>query len=892
MPGSDGRNIRFLRVTPISMNKLFWNSAFAAAMIWLATTGMASSQTTATAKFFPFVIPWDDSSAGTATDVSWLNHYPAGAGGYIVARDGHFYESKTGARVRFLGTNFTFESDFPSHEDAEKVAAHLAKLGINIVRIHHHDADYGELWDKRYPDHQHFDPGAIDRLDYLIYQLKLHGIYVDLNLHVSRQFTAADGFPAGVDDIKLDYDKRVDYFDPRMIALQKSFAHDYLSHVNPYTKLSYADDPCVAIIEINNENSLVSNAAEQEAAGLDDLPEPFRGELLSRWNAWLKSKYGDDAHLIRAWTAGAGTLGDSLIAAGSSWRLEQQGQAEAKHVFEAEGELLPLGDGPPAHFHVGSVDGTDWHVQASFAGLDLAEGKTYTVTFKARADQPRSMGVYAGLDVADWHHIGLDTTAQVGTDWQTYTYTFDAEDVVANHDRLVFLLGNQTGDVWLRDVQLRPGVDIDKMIDRSSLASSTIPMPAAATKAERADWVEFLADVERDYAAEMRSYVMHDLGAHANVICTQISWGNAEGLYREQFMDMADNHSYWQHPSFPGKPWDSKDWLVQNTPMTADMAGGGGGTLRSLAEYRVAGKPYTITEYNEPAPSDYRCETVPELAAFAAAQDWDGIFLFDWGSYGTGAANDKVQGYFSTGSDPARAAFLPSAALIFRGYELASNSQSATLTLPIQDSLSGKQIAAFWSAAGAANPDYLGSRLAVRLSTKAPTPSIAAELPSTDAPASFSEHGTDPAGAYFTCGSHAAIGYLGGKHIDLGDNRISVDPFGDNFCAVTIASRDTTEMSASVAGHQVLITIVGKVENNNMGWNANRTSVGDQWGDAPSMAEFVPATISIPAEAKATVYALDGTGKRTGTVASTYDRGRVSFRTDPAVQTIWYEVAW
>lgn len=230
--------------------------------------------------FFPFVIPWDDATSGTATDMSFLSPHPAGFDGYIVARDGHFFASKTRQRVRFLGTNFTFANDFPTHTDAEKVAAHLRKLGINIVRIHHHDADYGKLWDRKYPDHRHIDADARDRLDYLIYQLKRNGVYVDLNLHVSREFTQADGFPASIDQIK-DYDKRVDYFEPHMIALQKEFARDYLTHVNPYTHQSYCEDPCVALIEINNENSLVSDAGSRLAGALAELPEPFRGELVS-----------------------------------------------------------------------------------------------------------------------------------------------------------------------------------------------------------------------------------------------------------------------------------------------------------------------------------------------------------------------------------------------------------------------------------------------------------------------------------------------------------------------------------------------------------------------------------------------------------------------------------
>ena len=81
---------------------------------------------------------------------------------------------------------------------------------------------YGELgveelfiFDPRFKDMQHLDAGQLERLDYLVAQLKKNGIYVNINLHVARSFTAADGF---VDAGKLPpLGAVVNYFEPRMI---------------------------------------------------------------------------------------------------------------------------------------------------------------------------------------------------------------------------------------------------------------------------------------------------------------------------------------------------------------------------------------------------------------------------------------------------------------------------------------------------------------------------------------------------------------------------------------------------------------------------------------------------------------------------------------------------
>ena len=66
-------------------------------------------------------------------------------------------------------------------------------------------------------------------------------------------------------------------------------------------------------------------------------------------------------------------------------------------------------------------------------------------------------------------------------------------------------------------------------------------------------------------------------------------------------------------------------WDVKNEPMAGAPDGG---TLPGLAAQRVAGKPFLCTEYNHPAPNTYSAETFPLLCAFAALQDWDGVFAF------------------------------------------------------------------------------------------------------------------------------------------------------------------------------------------------------------------------------------------------------------------------
>ncbi|MBC8103933.1 MAG: carbohydrate binding domain-containing protein [Cytophagales bacterium] len=872
----------------------------AAALIALcgsaAAQGMPPAATPAKEGFFPFVIPWDDAASGaegSVTDVSYLNAKPAGLNGRIIVRNGHFVETKTGTRVRFLGTNFSFAANFPRHEDATKIAAHLAKLGINIVRIHHHDADYGLLWDKSQPNHQQIAPTSRDRLDFLIAELKKNGIYVNLNLHVSRKFTAADGFPASVEQIALAYDKRVDNYDRRMIELQKQFARDYLTHINPYTKQSYVADPCVAMVEINNENSLVDQAAENLSAGLSDLPEPFQGDLAALWNQWLRKKYRTDTALRDAWRAGVTPPGPSLVNGASRWILERQGSSVAALTSApatgAEVSATGPEAAPPVAATVRAVDGTDWHIQAQLTGLDLKEGANYTLRFRAKADTVRRLKINAGLDQADWRRVGMEADASLGTDWQTYQYTFAASQVVPGHSRIAFVLGDQIGTISLRDVSLRPGVDAALAAPAGSLTDATVRMPQTGTALVRRDWLHFLSDTERAYADEMRGYLKATLGVASPIIHSQISWGGAAGLYREAEMDFADNHAYWNHPNFPGRSWDPKNWTIANRPMVGDLATGGRGTLLGLAEYRVAGKPYTISEYNQPAPSDFQCEMVPEIAAFAAAQDWDALFLFDYGGYGAGAPSDRIQGFFGIGSNPAKAAFLPAAALLFREARIAPLTAAKTLDLTAAALRDGVPLAKLWLRAAPETPvERLGIRHSVRL---AATGRLAkGPAAHSGAAAASPVRVTNEAGGRFTVATGsvgASAGFLGGgSEVRLGSARIQVASFGNNFCALTLTPLDADTRSPSL-----LLTLVGKVENANMGWNGRRTSVGNQWGTGPSLAEFVPATVTVPAPPGSLVWALDATGRRSRAIPVTFAGGLLTFRTDAAARTVWYEIA-
>ena len=127
-----------------------------------------------------------------------------------------------------------------------------------------------------------------------------------------------------------------------------------------------------------------------------------------------------------------------------SWRLERLETAKAEMIPEGDAIVITIKE----------VSGTDWHVQAVQTGFNLAEGKDYVLSFKAKASSDRNVPVNAMVDQEDWHTIGLTETAEVTTEWKDFSYEFKTEKVAKDKNRISLILGGDKGKVWIKDVQL------------------------------------------------------------------------------------------------------------------------------------------------------------------------------------------------------------------------------------------------------------------------------------------------------------------------------------------------------------------------------------------------------------------------------------------------------
>ena len=91
-------------------------------------------------------------------------------------------------------------------------------------------------------------------------------------------------------------------------------------------------------------------------------------------------------------------------------------------------------------------------------------------------------------------------------------------------------------------------------------------------------------------------------------------------------MDVIDSHAYWQHPHFPRTPVGPG--RLDGQKPRHDRARPTAARSHASPSSASPGKPYICTEYNHAAPNTFAAETFPLICAYAALQDWDGVFAF------------------------------------------------------------------------------------------------------------------------------------------------------------------------------------------------------------------------------------------------------------------------
>ena len=246
-----------------------------------------------------------------------------------------------------------------------------------------------------------------------------------------------DGVDAEVNRLDWKAAHAVGFFHAPHMEAQKRHARQLLTHLNPYTKLTYAEDPAVALVEINNENGLIHTWMSGD---FDALPDVFAQDLRKQWNQWLGATICEHRSALQCLGARNEPLAAEMLAnAGFARNLEDW------NVEQHEGAAVDAAvEGGTAILRVRKPGSAGWHVQFNQSKLAVKKGAVYTVSFRAAADRDRKVSLCLMQAHEPWRDLGLRTNLALTKEPQPFVFTFIAtdDDAVA---RLSFADMNQEG---------------------------------------------------------------------------------------------------------------------------------------------------------------------------------------------------------------------------------------------------------------------------------------------------------------------------------------------------------------------------------------------------------------------------------------------------------------
>ena len=264
---------------------------------------------------------------GTALDFSELNgkRVPAGTYGRVIVNSAGklAFEKKPDETVRFFGMNFSpsywrLRAHTWTKQDIERLADAIAAQGYNLIRVHYlntyligykiHNRPHRTIAQAGLPQTAEeipFDPGNMDRFDYLVKCFKDRGIYLNIDLMNRPGYSMA--YLEGPDELT----KNQLMFDPKFRKHWEVAVNYLMNRENPYTGTKLKDEPAVAFVNFFNEQDFrLGNSKE-----IESFRKPF--------TAWLRAKYGTERALSKAWGADvtfekAGTVSESVLRSGGT----------------------------------------------------------------------------------------------------------------------------------------------------------------------------------------------------------------------------------------------------------------------------------------------------------------------------------------------------------------------------------------------------------------------------------------------------------------------------------------------------------------------------------------------------------------------------------------------
>lgn len=266
----------------------------------------------------------DDFSPEALLDLRSLNDQYAGEKGFIrVDWKGDFIYPD-GSPVRFWAVNSTVGREKPwvarprwrqTEPDLARHARFLAKRGVNMVRLHAflNPATSAALMSD-------VNQNEVDWIWRAVAAFKQEGIYTTISVYWANnmRFSEAWGIDGGPQDAH-----GLLFIDEKLQEAYKNWLRLLLAPPNPYTGVPLAQDPAVAILQLQNEDSFLFWTFNNL---LDNAHTAQRQKLGREFYQWVVSRYGSWEEASKAWggnKVGEDDPGNAFLGFHNLWEFTQ-----------------------------------------------------------------------------------------------------------------------------------------------------------------------------------------------------------------------------------------------------------------------------------------------------------------------------------------------------------------------------------------------------------------------------------------------------------------------------------------------------------------------------------------------------------------------------------------
>lgn len=230
---------------------------------------------TGTKETWPFNPGEDKFSADALLDLRSMNEKTAGEKGFIkLSADGMSFVRSDGQPIRFWGANAGGQH---SQENIDEQMRFLAKRGVNMVRLHMNVTNPKE--GAKVTD---VNEAEIDTIFRYVAAAKKNGIYLTIS-----PYWASVQAPRSwqIDDYANTSLWGILFFNDHLQEGYKAWTREVYTRKNPYTGIALKDEPAVAIIQVQNEDSLLFWTFQ----GIKPAQRKILGK---KFGDWLVKKYG------------------------------------------------------------------------------------------------------------------------------------------------------------------------------------------------------------------------------------------------------------------------------------------------------------------------------------------------------------------------------------------------------------------------------------------------------------------------------------------------------------------------------------------------------------------------------------------------------------------------